>query len=148
MQAYRRDTKPRTAGRRLVHAAGLRQPSSLWPSRVCCRQSANLAVERPPNALEHDGFRARLLDEPQSLRKEVALVVSSELLAGNGERPARHSSRHEVDAFVSGPVEVADVLLDDVPVGSGQPKRLAGVRVYLDDRLVAEPSSIEGQGVP
>jgi hypothetical protein len=83
------------------------------------------------------------LDQSQGLREEVALVVGTELLAGNGERRAGHATGEQRGAVELSAVELVDVLLDDVPVRPIHAQRLARITVDLHGGDVFESSLLE-----
>ncbi len=102
----------------------------------CCGQSADV--------LQQHGSRAYLRDQPQRLREQVALVGVTELPARDRERRAGHAPCEQVGAAEAAPVDVGNVVFDDLPVVAPiEPQRLAGVRVDFNGRGVAEARLLE-----
>jgi hypothetical protein len=91
------------------------------------------------HVLQQDCPRIYLLDKPECLGKQVPVIVLAELLASYRKWRARHSTRKQVNACVCTPIYVADIVFDDLPLGSTvQAKGFAGVRIQLNGRLVDE----------
>src|SRR5215470_4200906 len=78
-----------------------------------CGQSWHVLKQHAP--------RTDLADQPQGLRKEIAVIGGAELTAGHRERRTRHSAGQQVDAAELGPVELGHVTLDDLPSGPAVP---------------------------
>ena len=93
---------------------------------------------KAPDVLKHHRSRLTFRDQAQCLRKQVALVISTELLARYRERRARNPAGQEVNTAVGIAVEVMDVHLGDLPLRPVQAQCLAGVRVNLDSLDMGE----------
>src|SRR5438046_2457178 len=78
-------------------------------------------------------------DPPERLPEEIALVVTPQLLAGDGERRTRHATCEQVDTTEGLGAELVYVFLTHVPFRPVRAERRARVRVDLDGRGVVEP---------
>jgi hypothetical protein len=101
---------------------------------------------QPSHVLKQDSARAGLVDEPQRLREQVAVVVLAKLLPSDGERGARHASREQVDACVGTPIQAMNVLFDNLPVRAAvKAEGVAGIWVKLDRRFVGESCLLQAE---
>ena len=72
-------------------------------------------IKETAHVLEHDRLGADLIDQAQSFREQVALVVLAELLACHGERRARDAACKELHTGEGLAVKGAQIPLADVP---------------------------------
>jgi hypothetical protein len=103
-------------------------------------------VHKPSNVLEHHRVRLALSDDAQRGRKEIALIVGAELLAGLREWGARHAACEQVD-FPAPPScsPLCDVIFESVPVRTIPAKRRTGVRIEFNDRAMLEACLLEAE---
>jgi len=105
-------------------------------------------VQNAPDVLNHYGARLHLAHKTNRLRKKVALVGVSKLLAGLGKRRAGQASRQQVNARVGRAVEGPQILLDDVPMRAVRAQRVAAMRVKLHERGVLESGTLKAKRLP
>ncbi len=101
---------------------------------------------KPPHVLQQDGARAGFLDQPKRLWEQVAVSILAKLLPGDGERWAGHASGEQVDARVSAPVQVVNIVFDDCP--SGAAVELEGLDASgskLDRGFVGKPCLFQAE---
>lgn len=97
-----------------------------------------LRGRQPRNILKHHGARLAFLDQPQSRRKQVTVIVASELSARNRKWRTRDASGEEIDPSKLLSVQLAQVRVQDVPVWSICGERTGGVNIDLNSRRVLE----------
>jgi hypothetical protein len=88
-----------------------------------------------------------VLNQVEHRRKHVAVVIGSELLAGNAEGGARDACRKQVDASEILMPEVANVLLYHVPVRAILAQGCAELRLAFNSSGVVEARHLEAEGL-
>lgn len=84
-----------------------------------------------------------MLRKPDRLRKEIALVVASELLPGDREGRARYATGEQIYTAIRSAVDGAHIGFEDVPFWPVRAKRVAGVPIQLDGSDALETSAFE-----
>ena len=90
---------------------------------------AKHGIQDAPDILDDNGARPNLMNNPQCSGKQVALVLTAELLAGLGERWARQSSRDNVYARKFGGIKAIEILITNIPIGSIEAQSFASMRI-------------------
>ena len=108
-----------------------------------------------PNVLEQHCTRPGVRDNLQCLRKKISLVVSTELLACNRKRRARHATGKEINTLIVAAIEVMDVHLHDIPPPLGgkaimvtvDPQSLTRVLIIFDSANMPKASLFQTQSL-
>jgi len=88
-----------------------------------------------------------VLDEVEGSREHVAVIVGTQLFAGDTERRAWYACGKEVDAGEILVTEVPNVLLLDVPLRAILAESGAVLGLILDSSRVMEPGHLEAEGL-
>ena len=104
-------------------------------------------IEKTSYVLEHHRSRRNLPKEPDCLRKEIPLVVLSQLLPSHRKRRTGHPSCQKVNPLVRNPVEVVNVAADDIPIGAVRSERLTISFFELNEGAVLKPCHGKTEGL-
>jgi hypothetical protein len=80
-------------------------------------------------------------------RKQVSLVLVTQLFARHGKRWARQPARDNVNPNIRGSVEFPNIPVNYVPFWSVGTQRVAGVTVPFDERHVLNASLFEAKSL-
>ena len=97
--------------------------------------------------LKEDSSGFGVLDQVESGWKHVAVVVGPELFAGDAERRAWDTSGEQIYAREVLVAKIANVRLDDIPMGPVLPQRCAELRLVFDCGRVVEAGHLESEGL-
>ena len=112
--------------------------------------------EQPFDVFNQKSLRLERVHSPDEFGEHVPGVFVATMLPAEGERLAWHAPGDEADGITERRiVEMADVGLDDFPLGHGahvpllvEPERFAGIMVKFDHGFVLEPGHCRSERKP
>ena len=99
--------------------------------------------EKAADVLDHYGLGLNLVDQTQSCREQVALVILAQLLAGHRKGRTRQTPSEQVHAFERPSIEGVHVGRSDIPQRPIERERLGAIGINFDQRFVLKSSLLQ-----